>query len=152
MLGQVEPGIPVWKTGTECRFPGINYVVFPGNVGDEAALTRVAQKMGVKLKNMTKNSFSIAEISDSLPNIRENIETEVRGGMIYTLKHAQKQGFAIAAFNVYNLEGAKAVISAAEKVNIPVILQVSCFIYKSILFPFSLVFIHTISYQTNYIF
>jgi len=41
--GQILPGIPVWQLGPESRFPGINYVVFPGNVGAPDALTLVAQ-------------------------------------------------------------------------------------------------------------
>ncbi|MCR5272643.1 MAG: hydroxyacid dehydrogenase [Lachnospiraceae bacterium] len=34
VLGQIQPGIPVWQTGAESRFPGTPYVIFPGNVGD----------------------------------------------------------------------------------------------------------------------
>ena len=41
VLGQVLPGIPVWRTGEESRWPGITYVVFPGNVGDEHALVNI---------------------------------------------------------------------------------------------------------------
>jgi uncharacterized protein YgbK (DUF1537 family) len=37
-LGQILPGVPVWRLGGESRWPGISYVVFPGNVGDENAL------------------------------------------------------------------------------------------------------------------
>lgn len=29
VLGQVQPGIPVWKTGSESRFPGMSYIIFP---------------------------------------------------------------------------------------------------------------------------
>ncbi len=39
------------------------------------------------------------------------------------LLNAQDGGYAIGAFNVYNLEGVKAVINAAEATNSPVILQ-----------------------------
>jgi uncharacterized protein YgbK (DUF1537 family) len=38
VLGQALPGVPVWQLGPESRFPGMAYVVFPGNVGDEDAL------------------------------------------------------------------------------------------------------------------
>ncbi len=38
VLGQILPGIPVWRLGEESRFPGMGYVVFPGNVGDEDGL------------------------------------------------------------------------------------------------------------------
>ena len=40
VLGQILPGVPVWKLGPQARWPGIPYVVFPGNVGDERALLR----------------------------------------------------------------------------------------------------------------
>lgn len=45
VLGQVLPGIPVWKTGPESRFPGMSYVIFPGNVGDDNALYEIVEKM-----------------------------------------------------------------------------------------------------------
>ena len=32
VLGQAAPGIPVWSIGEEGKFPGMSYVVFPGNV------------------------------------------------------------------------------------------------------------------------
>lgn len=38
VMGQILPGIPVWKTGPESRFPEIPYVIFPGNVGSETDL------------------------------------------------------------------------------------------------------------------
>jgi len=38
VLGQILPGIPVWELGPETRFPGLPYVVFPGNVGGPDAL------------------------------------------------------------------------------------------------------------------
>lgn len=41
VLGQALPGVPVWRLGPESRFPGIPYLVFPGNVGDEDALARI---------------------------------------------------------------------------------------------------------------
>lgn len=45
--GALLPGVPVWETGVETRFPGLPYVVFPGNVGsDEALLQAVEQFEG----------------------------------------------------------------------------------------------------------
>jgi uncharacterized protein YgbK (DUF1537 family) len=38
VLGQILPGVPVWKTGPESKFPDLPYVIFPGNVGSEDAL------------------------------------------------------------------------------------------------------------------
>lgn len=43
ILGQILPGVPVWRLGLETRFPGLNFVVFPGNVGDRDALLRVCR-------------------------------------------------------------------------------------------------------------
>lgn len=42
--GQILPGIPVWQLGPESRFPGLNYIVFPGNVGGREALLEVVKK------------------------------------------------------------------------------------------------------------
>lgn len=39
VLGQLLPGVPVWRPGEQTKFPGIPYVVFPGNVGGVDALT-----------------------------------------------------------------------------------------------------------------
>ncbi len=38
ILGQVLKGVPVWELGDESKFPSVPYIVFPGNVGDIAAL------------------------------------------------------------------------------------------------------------------
>jgi uncharacterized protein YgbK (DUF1537 family) len=43
--GQILPGVPVWQLGGESRFPGMNYVVFPGNVGGPDALVEVVNKL-----------------------------------------------------------------------------------------------------------
>ncbi|GKV65308.1 MULTISPECIES: four-carbon acid sugar kinase family protein [unclassified Sporosarcina] len=43
VAGQIAPGIPVWKTGEESRFPGIPYIIFPGNVGESNTLRNVAE-------------------------------------------------------------------------------------------------------------
>ena len=47
VLGQVVPGVPVWKLGEESRYPGMVYVVFPGNVGDEYALVDTVSKFQI---------------------------------------------------------------------------------------------------------
>ena len=41
VLGQLAPGVSAWRLGRESRFPGLLYVVFPGNVGDEGSLRSV---------------------------------------------------------------------------------------------------------------
>lgn len=43
VLGQVEPGIPVWETDAESKFPGIPYIIFPGNVGEISTLKKVVE-------------------------------------------------------------------------------------------------------------
>ena len=43
VMGEILPGIPVWKTGPESRFPEIPYVIFPGNVGSETDLRRAVE-------------------------------------------------------------------------------------------------------------
>ena len=45
VMGQIIPGVPVWKCGAESRRPGIPLVIFPGNVGDETALARAVAKL-----------------------------------------------------------------------------------------------------------
>ena len=38
VMGQIKPGIPVWQTGDESKFPKTPYVIFPGNVGEISTL------------------------------------------------------------------------------------------------------------------
>lgn len=45
VAGQILPGIPVWRLGNEAKFPGMAYVVFPGNVGDENALAKAVSRL-----------------------------------------------------------------------------------------------------------
>jgi uncharacterized protein YgbK (DUF1537 family) len=44
VLGQILPGVPVWELGAETKFPGLPYVVFPGNVGGPDALAEAVNK------------------------------------------------------------------------------------------------------------
>lgn len=43
VAGQIKPGIPVWLTGNESKYPGLAYVIFPGNVGSKTSLKEVAE-------------------------------------------------------------------------------------------------------------
>ena len=43
VMGQIMPGIPVWMTGDESKFPRMPYVNFPGNVGEIATLTNISK-------------------------------------------------------------------------------------------------------------
>ena len=45
VLGQILHGIPVWLTGEESKFPGMPYVIFPGNVGTPTSLCEAVDIM-----------------------------------------------------------------------------------------------------------
>jgi uncharacterized protein YgbK (DUF1537 family) len=45
VLGQVRPGVPVWRLGPETRFPGLPYVDFPGNVGGPETLAEIVAEL-----------------------------------------------------------------------------------------------------------
>lgn len=63
VVGQIEPGIPVWTLDAECNFPELNYVVFPGTVGKDDTLFRIARKLDVDLKN--PDHFDIIDLRKS---------------------------------------------------------------------------------------
>jgi len=43
--GQILPGIPLWELDMESLYPGLVYVVFPGNVGGDDALIEAVTKL-----------------------------------------------------------------------------------------------------------
>jgi uncharacterized protein YgbK (DUF1537 family) len=43
VLGQITAGVPVWQLGEDASFPGLPYIVFPGNVGTETTLLEVVK-------------------------------------------------------------------------------------------------------------
>lgn len=45
VLGQILPGVPVWQLGAESCYPGMPYVVFPGNVGGPEALVEIVARL-----------------------------------------------------------------------------------------------------------
>ena len=45
VMGQVQKGIPVWMTGAESKFPGMPYIIFPGNVGDDNTLLNIVEEL-----------------------------------------------------------------------------------------------------------
>ncbi len=47
VMGQVLPGVPVWQLGAETRWPGMAYIIFPGNVGSDEALATIRQRLAV---------------------------------------------------------------------------------------------------------
>ncbi|KAK6249814.1 hypothetical protein SCA6_003819 [Theobroma cacao] len=97
VVGQALAGIPLWELGSESRHPGVPYIVFPGNVGDSKALAEVVRSWAHPLR---------------LSSTKE------------ILLNAESGGYAVGAFNVYNMEGVEAVVAAAEQERSPAILQV----------------------------
>jgi len=45
VLGQIQPGVPLWQLGPESKYPGMPYVVFPGNVGGPEALAEAVNTL-----------------------------------------------------------------------------------------------------------
>lgn len=45
VLGQIRPGITVWRLGPESRFPGLSYIIFPGNVGGPETLKDIVAEL-----------------------------------------------------------------------------------------------------------
>ena len=45
VMGQIQKGIPVWLTGEESKFPGMPYIIFPGNVGDKDTLRLIVEEL-----------------------------------------------------------------------------------------------------------
>ncbi|WP_312641341.1 four-carbon acid sugar kinase family protein [Hydrogenoanaerobacterium sp.] len=43
VMGQIQPGIPVWMTGSESKFPNMPYIIFPGNVGETDTLRKAVE-------------------------------------------------------------------------------------------------------------
>ncbi len=48
VIGQLLPGIPVWRLGDDVKFPALDYVIFPGNVGDTCALAQAVETLRPK--------------------------------------------------------------------------------------------------------
>lgn len=45
IMGQTLPGVPVWRSGRESRYPSLPLIIFPGNVGDRDALVKLIEKL-----------------------------------------------------------------------------------------------------------
>jgi uncharacterized protein YgbK (DUF1537 family) len=45
VAGQIAKSVPLWELGPETKWPGIHYVVFPGNVGNDDTLTEVVAEL-----------------------------------------------------------------------------------------------------------
>ncbi|KAG6544867.1 hypothetical protein Mapa_013557 [Marchantia paleacea] len=112
VVGQALPGVPLWQFGPGSRHPGLPYIVFPGTC----------------VLSFVKRSKSwTASIQDF-----HTRNLSFRSVFVFRLMHlareptfeAKRGGYAIGAFNVYNMEGILAVVAAAEAENSPVILQI----------------------------
>ncbi|XP_059453549.1 uncharacterized protein LOC132184080 isoform X2 [Corylus avellana] len=97
IVGQALAGVPLWMLGPESRHPGVPYIVFPGNVGDSKALAELVKSWARPVRPSSTKEL---------------------------LFNAEKGGYAVGAFNVYNLEGVEAVVAAAEEEQSPAILQI----------------------------
>ena len=47
VLGQLLAGVPVWQLGDEARYPGMAYIIFPGNVGDDRSLVTIQERLSI---------------------------------------------------------------------------------------------------------
>lgn len=45
VLGQASAGIPVWQAQEESKFPGLPYIIFPGNVGNKNTLADIVEEL-----------------------------------------------------------------------------------------------------------
>lgn len=45
VLGQIDSGIPVWRTDNESKFPAMPYLIFPGNVGTKTTLRKIVEML-----------------------------------------------------------------------------------------------------------
>lgn len=51
IMGQLLPGVPIWRLGRESKYPNLSYVVFPGNVGSIDALAEAFDRLTVPSKS-----------------------------------------------------------------------------------------------------
>lgn len=102
----------------------MNYIVFPGNVGDKDALLKAAITLGVARKPSASTGTKGLKPPQAAALQPPQSASTKKSKLLVELSKAQSEGYAVAAFNVYNLEGAKAVVTAAEISRSPVILQV----------------------------
>jgi uncharacterized protein YgbK (DUF1537 family) len=45
VAGQIAKSVPLWELGPETKWPGIHYVVFPGNVGNDDTVKDVVEEL-----------------------------------------------------------------------------------------------------------
>ncbi len=59
VVGPILPGVPLWRLGEESRWPGLLYVVFPGNVGGPEALYAAWERLHGEINTNMKTTLSI---------------------------------------------------------------------------------------------
>ncbi|CAI5998514.1 unnamed protein product [Closterium sp. NIES-65] len=96
--GQAMAGVPLWRLDGASTFHDLPYIVFPGNVGSSSSLADVVQRW------------------------RQPITPPLLT-MLDLVRAAAEGGYAVGAFNVYNLEGVRAVVKGAEEERSPAIIQ-----------------------------
>ena len=52
--GQAAPGVPTWILGDETLHPGLTCVIFPGNVGNEDALTQLLTRLDGRITSIDR--------------------------------------------------------------------------------------------------
>ena len=136
VMGAIVPGVPVWRYGMGVDEdgswnPGSTYVVFPGNVGAPDDLARVVMKLTGRTDADVLAASGYATTPALAPTPAPPLETAPPVPLatphptLDMLREAREYERAVGAFNVYNLEGALAVVSAAEELGCPAILQVA---------------------------
>lgn len=139
--------------GPESRHPGVPYIVFPGeyvflfhfsiiifswnficvlhlrnllyigNVGDSKALAELVKSWARPVRlSSTKELLFVRAINIIIKDFRLLFPLILKN--LFYIQNAEKGGYAVGAFNVYNLEGVEAVVAAAEEEQSPAILQV----------------------------
>lgn len=58
VLGQIASGVPVWELRSESKWPGLAYVVFPGNVGAKETLAEVVRELQAAREHRNTRSFA----------------------------------------------------------------------------------------------
>ena len=55
-MGQILPGVPVWRLGAESQFPDLPVVIFPGNVGQSHSLAEAIGHLRAAGRHLNANS------------------------------------------------------------------------------------------------
>ncbi|KAJ4723130.1 ketose-bisphosphate aldolase class-II family protein [Melia azedarach] len=87
VVGQALAGVPLWEPGLESRHPGVPYIVFPGNVGDNNTLAQaviLSSRRNLLLVGIVSKILLLVSFSDTDNMIR--------------IKHVEKGEYAVGAY------------------------------------------------------